>query len=598
MNSSSGVNNTQFGEPAGLFDYEFNGASQFPYSGGGDAMASFLMGVGVPDGWGGYEVPAWASAQNFQYAAFVQDTWRATDKLTLNLGLRYELATPRTERYNRMSFIDTTSPSPLDVPGLPGLRGGMGFVDENNRSNYGTDRNNLGPRFGFAYQWTDRTVFRGGYGLFYQVPKSSAVGTGGEGYLGFGIETNWITSYHSDGATPWGRLSDPFPITGPKSPPGSSLGLLTNVGSGISGPVRNVKATPYEQTWSLGVQHEFPGAVLVEANYVGKKGTKLYFGGGGELNHLGPELVTYSPDQIAALNEYVSNPFYGIITDGDLSGPEIQSWQLMRPFPQFTSVSSTDPPVANSIYHALQMRVEKRLSRGLQFLATYVFSKSIDDASVSGGNVTWLGGFTSLQDPNRRFLERSLSEFDIPHVFQFSYVYELPWGRGRQFGGGWNPWVNGFLGGWKTNGIWRFSSGQPVPLTLSGGQSLPTYGDQRPDLSGTLTRSSASDWLDQYFSNPDVATAPAAYALGTAPRLLSSVRNPGLKIASLSLFKEIPLSGIREGMRLEYRAEAFNAFNTPQFCGPNSEVDGGSFGKVTSTCSPAREFQMALKFYW
>jgi hypothetical protein len=592
-------NNLAFpGTPAGVYSYEFNSTSQYPWSGGGDAMASFLTGVGVPGGWGEYDIDAFTATLGFQYAGFLQDNWRVTDKLTLNLGLRYDLTTPRTERYDRNSYLDLTVPSPLQVPGLPNLRGGVRFTDSNQRHNYGSDHNDFGPRFGLAYRLTDQTVLRGGYGVFYTTTKRSASGIGFEG---FRKANNWITSYQNDGATPWGRLSDPFPITGPDFPPGRSLGLLTFVGDSAYGPVRDVgslNTTPNEQTWSFGIQRQLPGDMLVDANYVGKKGTHLYYGGAGDLNFLGPEIGSYSSDQIAALQAFVPNPFYGIITQGALSGPEIQAYRLQLPFPQFAGFQMDDPPWANSIYHAFQLRVEKRFSRGLQFLVTYTNSKSIDDASVTSGGTTWLGGRTSLQDPNNRKLERSLSQFDIPQVLQFSYVYELPVGRGKAIGGNWNPWLSGIVGGWKTSGQWRFSSGQPIALTLSGGQSLPTYGSQRPSLTGTLERNTGPNFLDQYFANPKVAVAPEPYALGTASRTLPNLRSPGINLANLALFKEISLGRLREGTRLEYRVEAFNAFNRPHFCGPNDTVNGGSFGQITSMCTPPREIQMALKFYW
>jgi hypothetical protein len=268
-------------------------------------------------------------------------------------------------------------------------------------------------------------------------------------------------------------------------------------------------------------------------------------------------------------------------------------------------------PIANSVYHSFQVRIEKRFSQGLQFLATYTLAKSIDDSSITSGDIAWLGGATSLQDPNNYQLERSVSQFDIPQVLQLAYVYEFPLGRGKKLGARWNSWVNGFLGGWKTNGIWRFSSGQPIQLGVSSGQSLPTYGGQRPNLLGQLNVNDRSKWFCSdpgcsYFSNqgtdpsaPDaVAVVPPPFTLGTAPRTLPNVRAPGINIANLSLFKEISLSKFREGMRLEFRAEAFNALNHPQFCGPDSTVDSGSFGQVTSLCTSPREIQMALKFYW
>jgi hypothetical protein len=591
------INFVQPGAPGGAYVFHVNGTSQFPIWGGGDEMASFLVGIGLPGYGGTYDIPAWVSTQNFRHAGYLQDNWRATDRLTFNLGVRFELETPRTERYNRQSYIDPDIPSPLQVPGLPGLKGGLQFVDAENRSPYGQDRNNWGPRLGFAYKWTDKLVMRGGYGLFYAPTIRGAAGTGGGGALGFSRGTTWVVSY--DGQTPWARLSNPYPISGPLAPEGAAPGAMSFVGEAINGPMRNaLNATPYEQSWSFGFQRELPGDIIVDAGYVGKKGTKLYFGGSGQLNHLGPEIESYTPAQLADLASYVANPFFGILpATATLGGPTIQKAQLQRPYPQFTSVSSMPLPVANSIYHSFQLRVEKRFSHGVQFLGTYTRSKSIDDASV--GVVSWMGGSAALQNPNNRSLERSFSQFDIPHVLGLSYVYDLPIGRGKAAGANWHPVIDAILGGWKTTGILRFSTGQPLALYVSGGGTrLPTYGAQRPNLTGDLAKTDAANWRDQYFANPEVVTQPAPFTLGNAPRTIGSVRSPGVNTANLSLFKGFNLGSIREDARMEVRAEAFNAFNHPQFCGPNTTLGDSRFGQVRSTCAAPREVQLALKVYW
>lgn len=590
------INFVQPGAPGGAYAFHVNGTSQFPIWGGGDEMASFLVGIGLPGVVGTYDIPAWVSTQNFRYAAYVTDNWRLTPRLTFNLGLRYELEAPRTERFNRQSYLDLDIDSPLVVPGLPGLKGGLQFVDANNRSPYGHDRNNFGPRLGFAYRWTEKLVVRGGYGIFYAPTIRGAAGTGGGGVLGFSRGTTWVITY--DGQTPYARLNNPYPGSGPQLPEGPSLGAMSFVGEGVSGPMRDgLNATPYEQSWSLGLQREVAGSILVDAGYVGKKGTKLYYGGSGQLNHLGPEIEDYSTAEIADLLSYVPNPFFGILpATATLGGPVIQKAQLAKPYPQFTSVSTLPRPVANSIYHAFQLRVEKRFSHGLQFLVTYARSKSIDDASV--GLASWMGGSSSLRNPNNRSLERSVSQFDMPNVLTVSYVYDLPVGRGRLVGGDLHPILNAVLGGWKTTGVYRFSTGQPLALYLTGGTALPTYGSQRPDLAGELVRTDSSNWRDQYFANPEVVVNPAPFTLGTAPRTLSSVRAPGVNTANLSLFKGFDLGTLREEMKMEIRAEAFNAFNHPQFCGPNTTLGDSRFGQVRSTCGAQREVQLALKVYW
>jgi len=592
-------NMTQPGEPAGTFTIDQNVTSQEPYF-GGDPMASFLTGLGGESGWGEYEIPVWPATQSYRFAAYVQDNWRVTSKLTVNLGLRYDLETPRTERYDRMSYVDVTVPSPISAPGFTNLTGALKFPSAENRHTYGWDKNNWGPRFGFAYELNRKTVFRGGYGVFYQITTRGAAGSGAYGFGGFDRFTPWVTTYQWDGETPGARLSNPYP-DGILLPPGSSLGDMTLVGDGIRGPIRGQDdATPYEQTWTIGIQHQLPGNIVVDANYVGKKGTKLFFGGAQQRNFLGPQIETYDADQIAALKTYVPNPFYGILPGSSTLGgsPEVEAYQLQLPYPQYTDVQGVAPPWANSIYHAFQLKVEKRFSQGLQFLVTYTFSKSIDDASVTHGGLEWLGGRISLQDPNKRYLERSLSDWDMPQVLGITYVYDLPFGRGRAFGKNWNPFVEAVLGGWKTNGILRFSSGQPLPLFLSGGINLPTYGGQRPNLTGTLERNTGSDWRDRYFTNPDVVTVPEPNAIGNAPRNLTSVRSPGVNTANLSVLKEFFMNKFREGMHLEFRAEFFNAFNHPQFGPPDTEWEGGNFGVVTEQQNDPREIQLALKFYW
>jgi hypothetical protein len=590
---------TQPGTPAGYFSYDFTGTSEFPYSGGGDAMASFMTGVGGPGSWGQYEVPNYVSTQSFQYGGFVQDNWKVNRKLTLNIGLRYDVNTPRSERYNRMNGFDPSVVSPITAPGLGTLYGGEIFMSPSNRNNFGTDYGDIGPRFGFAYQLFNKTVIRGGYGIFYSTDKSGASGTGALGWQGYDEVTNWFPLNPSNGATPYGRLSNPFP-NGVLLPPGNSLGLLNDIGLGAAGPIASIDTpNPNEQSWSFGIQHELPSSILLDVTYVGKKGTHLYFGGAGGLNYLGSQIESYSPSQIAALNTYVNNPFYGIITNvnSGLSAATYPASQFQLPFPQYTSVSGEDPPWANSIYNALQLKAEKRFSHGLQFLATYVWSKSIDDASSTGGAVTWLGGVTHLADPNDRELERSLSTWDQPSVLQLTYTYELPIGKGKALLGNANAVVNGILGGWQTNGIWRFTDGRPEILYLSGGQSLPTYGAQQPDLTATL-QCASSNILNQYFANPGAVSVPPPFTLGTAARVDAGCRQPGQRNANLSLFKEFLLPRLREGAKLQVRLETYNGLNHPQFSGPNTTVNGGSFGVITSTANTPREVQVALKLYW
>jgi len=593
------------GVPGGYFEFDFGGTSQRTNIGnvGGDAMATFLTGT-CYDAWGEYEIPARPATEMFSYAAYIQDNWRASRKLTVNVGVRYEVETPRTERHNQMEYFDPNLPLPLNVPGFPNLKGGEVFVGPGNRGIANIYYGEIQPRVGLAYRLTPKIVARAGYGIFYNTFNFAPTGNTYQGFDGFDQVTSLQETYQNNGATPFGKISDPWPIGGPQLPTKNSLGPLTMLGASATGAIRTWNDVPYTQTWSMGFQRELPGNMLIDANYVGTKGTHLLFGDFNFLNYLGPWIESATPAQITALNTYVPNPFYGIITNpnSSLSGPTIPAIQLDLPFPQFANTNVLEPPWANSIYNAAQFRIEKRFSNGLQFLVNYTISKSIDDASVQGENDTGQGGFLHLRDPNNRELERGLSQFDIPQVLGIAYVYDLPVGRGKLVGKSWNKWLDGILGGWRTNGVWRFDNGQPLGLSEAGGLALPTYG-QDPDLNGKLQVNPRSQWFCSnpgcgYFSNPGVATLAAPYTLGTAPPVLPNVRAPGTRNATLSVFKEFPLSRVHEGMRLEYRLESFNALNHPQFGGIGTTVNSGNFGVVSSQVNLPREVQMALKLYF
>lgn len=419
----------------------------------------------------------------------------------------------------------------------------------------------------------------------------------------------------------------PFPC-GVAPPPGNSFGAFNDIGFAAVGPIKQESQnTPYEQTWSFGYQKELPAKVLLDMTYVGKKGTHLYLGGFREHNYVPPSaIVGMTPNQIGNfLTAQVPNPFQfngsatcdrtKFICDptSGLAGPTIQQSQLLVPFPQYNGFQGDSPPIATSIYHALQIRAEKDFSHGVQFLVTYAWSKSIDTASASDDSFVFLGGGTldgatlNVQNPFNIRGERAVSVFDIPQVFQVSYVYQLPVGRGQWLGGNMNPILNAIVGGWQTNGIIRIDDGRPIiPVLANGGTPIPTY-NQRPDLTGVLLRASGSPEQSvqngaftgtSYFANPDALSTPAAFTFGTSPRTIATVLQPGARDVSMSLFKEFSLSRVREGMRGEFRAESFNTFNHPHFQGPDATVGSSTFGLITSTISSPRQLQLALKVYF
>jgi hypothetical protein len=644
------INHGNPGWPAGSFPFDFSGTSQIatqfdtdnnglPLS-GGDGMASFLTGVGSPNFSGGGCTPCqqgfdnFVSTQSWRYAAFAQDDFRVTPKLTLNIGLRYELSLPRTERFNRMNWLDPNAVSPLQVAGLAPLHGAEVFASPNDRSNYFTDYKAVQPRFGFAYQLPHAFVLRGGYGIYYSTPRSGASGTGPWGFQGYNIQPPWLTTLNIDHATPWNTLSNTScqfaaPFTCSVAPaPGNTLGAFNDIGFAAVGPIRKESQNiPYEQAWSFGFQKELPGKILLDTNYVGKKGTHLYLGGFREHNYVPPAAIAgMTPNQIGNfLTAQVANPFFfsgsgtcdrtKFICDptSGLAGPTIQESQLLVPFPQYNGFQGDSPPIANSIYHALQVRLEKEIAHGMQFLVTYAWSKSIDSASASDDSFSFLGGGTpggstlSVQNPFNLAGERAVSVFDIPQVFQVSYVYELPVGRGRFLGRNMNPIANAIIGGWQTNAIVRIDDGRPIiPLLVNGGTPIPTYG-QRPDLTGTLQRASGSPEESvqvgnfsgtSYFANPGALSTPANFTFGSSPRTIATVLQPGARDVSMSIFKEFQLSSIREGMHAEFRAESFNTFNHPHFQGPDANVGSSTFGLITSVVNSPRQLQLALKVYF
>ncbi|MGA2002816.1 MAG: carboxypeptidase regulatory-like domain-containing protein [Terriglobales bacterium] len=617
-------NYIQTNAPLGNFSFADTGTSQCPQglSGncGGDGMASFMMGQMVGNGNSGYEIQFRPATENYQYAWFVQDNWKTTSKLTLNLGLRYDVSLPRTERHNRMNWFDPTVTNPLNGgtlsyddqfngPTTLALLGSEVFNSSSVRTNWVTDWKDFQPRFGLAFQAFPKTVIRGGYGIYFGQTRSGANGLLSYGSQGFNQSTSVITTYQNDGATPYLHLSNPYP-NGLIQPPGGSLGLLNDVGYGAIGPLRTGAAarTPYEQTWTLGFERQMPWSVVLGVTYVGKKGTHLYFAGNNNYDILGPQMET-NPTLVNNLETYVTNPFSsansGPISDPNstLSSPTVQEFQLQLPHPQFTGVTTDVPPTASSIYHALQLTAEKHYSNGLELLVSYTWSKSIDDSSAYDTNVAWLGNYGpnsgwALQDPNKPALERGLSTFDIPSSFKFSYSYDLPIGRGKALLGNMPRALDAVIGGWKTNGIWEIRSGWPLSFfVLNGGVPLPTYGPQRPNLVGTPERShgSHSYWVNNYFSNPQVVQDPAPFTLGNAGRTTSSIRTPGSFKSDLSIAKQFLLSHAHEGVKLEMRLEAQNAFNHPVFGTADTYVGDASFGTIFYQANSPRQCQLAAK---
>lgn len=538
----------------------------------GAALATFLL--GIP---GGSVAPSPALAIETKYfAGFVQDQWRMAKKFTLNIGLRYELETPRTERYNQLTNFDYAAAPPLNAPGL-NLHGALAFVGMRGPSNYQAklDTNNFAPRLGFAWHVTPKTVVRSGGGLFYGTNMGIGGAPNAFGITGFGSSTSIVTS--QDGVTPQTFLSNPY-SQGLNQPSGSSLGPATFLGQSISFYDRG-NVTPYSIQWNFDVQRELAGAVLLDVGYVGTRGLK--FPSDLVLNQL--------PDSALALGDalriQVPNPFYGQISSGILSSKTVAQAQLLRPYPQFDGVTSVVANWATSNYHALQAKVEKRYARGFTFLASYTYSKLMD-FNTGPFNGEPLGG-GSIQNNNDRHSNYAASSLDQTHRLVVNTVYTLPV-FSKQKGV-----VGHVLGGWELGVVGSFYSGSPLGITSAVNGTFSQGGGQRPDWNGknpALANPTPSRWLDA-----SVFSTPAAYHFGNAPRTFAGARSDWTRGIDLSLHKN---THVTEKLVLQIRAEAFNLTNTPVFSPPNISFGSPAFGTVSSMANQPRIIQLALKLIY
>jgi Carboxypeptidase regulatory-like domain/TonB dependent receptor-like, beta-barrel len=566
---------------AGTFNFRAN-ETQGPSpttasSTAGFGMASFLLGFGQPND---VLIQNWknVAANSFYWAGYAQDDWRINNRMTVNLGLRYDIDVPRTERYDRMNYFDPDARSPLagQVAGFPDLKGGVVFVgvDGRNRYQYNWDTNNIAPRLGVSYQLDSRTVVRAGYSHMYGPSNQGAQGTVGP--FGFRTENLWVTSI--DGITPLNLLKNPYP-NGFVPSPGSSQGLLTQAGANLQAPLQDTPS-PWTRQFNVNVQRELPWAMFLEVAYVGTRGYDLSMVGEGgmSLNQLDPQYMSLG----SQLNQQVTNPFYGIVNNGVLTQPTVARGQLLRPYPQFTDVVPLYASGGKSGYDAMQMTGRKRLTHGLMFEGSYTYARAREIGM-------------SHQDSYDLEASWALASYDIKHRFVISYLYELPFGRNRRFGSGASTLVNAIIGGWQFNGITTLQSGTPLSMTANntagifGARTQPNNNGNDPRLSGPV-----EDRLNRYFDTT-VYSQPAAFTFGNEPVFSPVLRAPALRNTDLSFFKNFD---IREGMKAQFRFEALNAFNTVQFSGPNTSVTSTSFGLITGQANAPRQLQFGLKLLW
>ena len=494
---------------------------------------------------------------------FVQDDFKATSRLTINVGLRYTLNFPSTDADNHGAVFNLQTQK-LDYLGQNGFR-------ESARRLHKLD---FGPRLGVAYRLNDKTVVRTGYGLIwiemagittpFTIPQFPFIQA--------------VSQRTLDNITPAFALS-----TGPSVapiPPTPDAGL----GQGVFSVDANL-GSGYAQQWNLAVQRELTKNTVVEIAYAGSK-----------ITHVGipdtniNQLTASQLAMGAALLQRVPNPFFGEIPrSSSLGDPTIPLAQLIKPFPRFTGVSLYRNNVGNTNYNALQAKLEQRFSRGLSFLVSYTRSKLIDEASSVFDASILTGPIANfpVADSFNRKLERDLSNGDIPNVFVASFTYDLPIGKGRRF----NPGgvVGAILNGFELAGVVTLQSGIPIAVTqLTNFNAFAGFGTQRPNLVANPNLPSSRQTTAQFFNTAAFQVAPQ-FTIGNSSR--NPVRGPNYRNADIALIKRLHFGETRN---LELRVEAFNLTNTPPLGAPNAVVASPGFGSITSAGDP-RVIQLGLK---
>ena len=570
----------------------------------GQSFAQFLL--GLPSAQNSYIARlADYAEQSTTWGFFVHDDWRIHPRLTLNLGLRYEFEGGLTERYNRsVRNLDLSYVQPIEaaarakyalapIPGLPAdqflVRGGLTFPGVNGepRELYNTPKDNFMPRLGFAYQLTEdgKTVIRGGYGEYYGFLGQRR---GDVNQTGFSQNTPFIT-IGSDGFTIINTLSNPFP-DGVQEPVGAALGFQSNIGNAITFFNPNPEISKMRR-WQFGIQREIPWGFVIEAAYVGNKGSDIEINR--NLNATPLKYLSSSVRREDAVETFlggnVPNPLRNLVPTNSTigSGVNIIRERLLRPFPHFDTVNTTTNE-GQSWYHSGQFNVQKRFSHGYTVNLAYTWSKFIEQVDL-----------LNASDPEPT---KMISAFDAPHRIALSWIYELPFGKGQLFGDTNNAVVSRMLTGWQVSGIYAWQVGPPINfgtnvIYLGGPISLPE--DQR-----TLARWFNTSAFDTRANIPNPAGGnpiqiqPTGRNIRTFPLRFSDVRAQDVNNVDISLFKN---TEITEGTKFQVRFDLLNAFNRPWlFSGAAIGVNptATNFGQITagSQANYPRRVQVMLKF--
>jgi hypothetical protein len=550
----------------------------------GNAFASFLL--GAPQKTSLNISPVNPSSHFWNPAFYVADDWKVSRRLTLNIGLRWDIVGALTENQHLSSGLGPNTPN----PGADGYPGALVFLSNLHQSSFqNTYPKEFGPRFGFAYQINSRMVLRGGYGIMYSPPIANQYGLANiDGYDG----SHNFSASSRDPRMYWDNGYPAYSFTLPDLDP-----TLDN-GQGIAYIPSNSNHQPYSQNYTLGFQFLLPKNTTLMMSYVGNKGTHLGASGLNNLNQLNPKYLSLGDELLDDVSLHPDIPLPYPSFTGTVA-------QALLPYPQYGpgGVYYFFPYFGTSDYNAAQVVANHRTGKGLSFLVSYAFQKTI---SLTDSN---LYGYTNgSQDVYNRKLERSVAGFDHPQQLKVTWIYELPFGRGRQFlnrGGV----VNQILGGWTATGIQTYQSGDP--LSIDCGIDTSTYlfnvlGDVRANvISGVPLKVASGGPFDyaggtgQGYLNPAAFAPPpttpngVVLSLGNSPREFGNLRGPWQPMENFGFFKRFPF---REGMFLEFRADLINAFNRAGRADPDTNLSDSTFGRILDVADGPREVQVALRF--
>jgi hypothetical protein len=544
----------------------------------GQELASMLL--GIPDG--SMVRSASFAMQDRYLGAYFHDDFQVTPRLTLNLGLRYEIEQPLTERDDRLvAGFAFDTPNPIEsaargnyarnpIPELPvdafRVRGGLTWVGEGGlgRSPFRGEKNNFMPRIGLAYQPFETTVLRAGYGMYYD---TIGVNTTRALQTGFSQSTP-IQASLDNGLTFVATNANPFP-QGLLAPRGPAGGLTTNLGQNLEvySPDRK---HPYSQRWSIGLQQALPGQILAEATYVGNHGSRLAV-----VRNINATPAQYlstlpvrDPARINFLTTQVPNPFRGL---DPVYGANISRANLLRPYPQFGNIT-VEESTGYSWYHSLQLRGEKRFSQGYTFQGTYTWSKLMEAVE-----------FLNPADP---LPTEVIGAFDRPHRVTLSGIWEIPVGRGRRFGSTLPAVLDAFAGGWQLSGVVVRQAGPPLAF----GNVIFT-GDL-DDIRLPKGERSEAKWFNTAAGFNRNSAQQLESNIRTFPLRIGEARADGRATWDFSAIKNVQLG---KGAVLQFRAEVYNAWDHPNFREPNTSPTSSDFGVITRLGTDPRNGQFSLK---